>query len=167
MLKIATMIKNLITMNIKNLIAVFGLLIVSSGCTVTPLTDAQKQLTPAATVTQEASTQVQPDRIYLETPESKSVTVGSYLQASLAGCSNMQRYRIKTNTDFLSTLQLFKYRAALMGARRIVIVNHTEIDSKEFYASSDRNPTLIREGTTLQGTSLFTILTADLYDCAK
>ena len=82
MLKIATMIKNLITMNIKNLIAVFGLLIVNSGCTVTPLTDAQKQLTPAATVTQEASTQVQPDRIYLETPESKSVTVGSYLPSS-------------------------------------------------------------------------------------
>lgn len=161
------MLKKLIFKKINYVILVFILEIVVSGCVGTPLADAQKQPSPTTTIVQDASTQIQPDRIYLETPESKSVTVGSYLQASLAGCSNMQRYRIKTNTDFLSTLQLFKYRAALMGAKRIVIVNHTEIDSKEFYASSDRNPTLIREGTTLQGTSLFTILSADLYDCPR
>jgi hypothetical protein len=145
----------------KKIIYVFISSIVVAGCVITPMT----QTPPSTTQIQDASTQYQPDRIYLETPESKSVTIGSYLQASIAGCTNMQRYRIKTNTDFLSTLHLFKYRAALMGAKRIVIVNHTEIDSKEFYASSDRNPTLIREGTTLQGSSLFTILTADLYAC--
>ena len=155
------MLKNLNMNKITYLVSVFILGIVVSGCAGTSL------VTPFSAVVQEASTQVQPDRIYLETPESKSVNVGSYTQAQIAGCSNMQRYRIKTNTDFLSTLQLFKYRAALMGAKRIVIVNHTEIDSKEFFASSDRNPILIREGTTLQGTSLFTILTADLFDCSR
>ena len=127
----------------------------------TPLTEAPKL------TSQESSTQIQPDRIYLETPESKSVSVGSHLQASLNGCTGMQRYRIRTNSDFLSTLHLFKYRAALMGARRIVIINHTEIDIKELSPNIDKNPILIREGTTLQTSSVITILTADLYECAR
>jgi len=144
---------------------VVSLCLFLTGCVVTPLGDVQKQ--NPVTATQESNTQVQPDRIYLETPESKAVIVGSQLQASLNGCTNMQRYRIRTNTDFLSTLNLFKYRAALMGAKRIVVINHTEIDSKEFFAYSDRNQVFLREGTTLQGSYLFTALTADLYDCSK
>jgi len=159
---------------INSLVMVISLGVLVSGCVGTPLTEAPKPapapvaLAPATVLTlQESSTQIQPDRIYLETPESKSVSVGSYLQASLNGCTSMQRYRIRTNSDFLSTLHLFKYRAALMGARRIVIVNHTEIDSKELSPNIDKNPILIREGTTLQTSSVITILTADLYECAR
>jgi hypothetical protein len=146
---------------INSLVMVISLGVLTSGCVVTPLTEAPKL------TSQESSTQIQPDRIYLETPESKSVSVGSHLQASLNGCTGMQRYRIRTNSDFLSTLHLFKYRAALMGARRIVIINHTEIDIKELSPNIDKNPILIREGTTLQTSSVITILTADLYECAR
>jgi len=159
---------------INSLVMVISLGVLASGCVGTPLTEAPKPapapvaLAPASVLTlQESSTQIQPDRIYLETPESKTISVGSHLQASLNGCTGMQRYRIRTNSDFLSTLHLFKYRAALMGAKRIVIVNHTEIDSKELSSNIDKNPILIREGTTLQTSSVITILTADLYECAR
>ena len=113
----------------------------------------------------DSATQIVPHSIYMETPEGKAVSVSSEVQAKLNGCTNMQRYRIRSNTDFLSTLHLFKYRAALMGAKRIVVIQHVEMDRKEFFASSDMHSTHTREGTTLENSSLFTSLTADLYDC--
>ena len=113
----------------------------------------------------ESATQIVPHSIYMETTEGKTVSVSSEVQAKLNGCTNMQRYRIRSNTDFLSTLHLFKYRAALMGAKRIVVIQHVEMDRKEFFASSDMHSTHTREGTTLENSSLFTSLTADLYDC--
>ena len=113
----------------------------------------------------DSATQIVPHSIYMETTEGKAVSVSSEVQAKLNGCTNMQRYRIRSNTDFLSTLHLFKYRAALMGAKRIVVIQHVEMDRKEFFASSDMHSTHTREGTTLENSSLFTSLTADLYDC--
>ena len=113
----------------------------------------------------DSATQIVPHSIYMETTEGKAVSVSSEVQAKINGCTNMQRYRIRSNTDFLSTLNLFKYRAALMGAKRIVVIQHVEMDRKEFFASSDMHSTHTREGTTLENSSLFTSLTADLYDC--
>ena len=52
-----------------------------------------------------------------------------------------------------------------MGAKRIVITQHIEMDRKEFYSSSDMLFTHTREGTTLENSNLFTSLTADIYDC--
>ena len=134
-----------------------------------PATQMKKaQLESATQVTKvqlDSATQIVPHSIYMETPEGKAVSVSSEVQAKLNGCTNMQRYRIRSNTDFLSTLHLFKYRAALMGAKRIVVIQHVEMDRKEFFASSDMHSTHTREGTTLENSSLFTSLTADLYDC--
>ena len=113
----------------------------------------------------DSATQIVPHSIYMETTEGKAVSVSSEVQAKINGCTNMQRYRIRSNTDFLSTLNLFKYRAAVMGAKRIVVIQHVEMDRKEFFASSDMHSTHTREGTTLENSSLFTSLTADLYDC--
>lgn len=162
----------------RNLMTSFFSVILISACAFPPRVEvAQPQLvtsTPVSVPIQftlpsdfSSATQVQPDRIFLETAESRSVIVGSQLQASINGCSNMQRYRIRTNTDFLSTLNLFKYRAALMGAKRIVVINHTEIGSNEFVGTSDRSDVFARQGTTLRESSIFTSLSADLYDCGK
>lgn len=113
------------------------------------------------------TTLVQPNRLFAETPESRSVAVGSQIQASVGGCSIMQRYMVRTNTDFPSTMYLFKYRAALMGAKRIVVIHHSEIDGSEFAGTYDTANLILREGTSLQGSRYFTKLIADLYDCPK
>jgi len=54
-----------------------------------------------------------------------------------------------------------------MGAKRIVIINHTEIGSNEFVGTTDRTDVFARQGTTLRESAIFTSLTADLYDCGK
>jgi len=113
------------------------------------------------------TTLIQPNRLFAETPESRSVAVGSQIQASVGGCSIMQRYMVRTNTDFPSTMYLFKYRAALMGAKRLVVIHHSEIDGSEFAGTYDTSNLILREGTSLQGTRYFTKLIADLYDCPK
>lgn len=107
----------------------------------------------------------QPNKLFMETPESKSVAVGSQVQASILGCSNMQQYRIRTNTDFTSTMNLFKYRASLMGSKRVVIVYHAEVDASESIGEMNVSDVLIREGTTLLGSRIHTTLVGDLYDC--
>ena len=166
--------------NILGRLTALGLLgFMVSGCAVVPGRDLGSpvslaepsnttQLESATQVNKvqlESATQIVPHSIYMETTEGKTVSVSSEVQAKLNGCTNMQRYRIRSNTDFLSTLHLFKYRAALMGAKRIVVIQHVEMDRKEFFASSDMHSTHTREGTTLENSSLFTSLTADLYDC--
>ena len=166
--------------NILGRLTVLGLLgFMVSGCAVVPGRDlgSPVSLAEPSNTTQlesetqmkkvqlESATQIVPHSIYMETTEGKTVSVSSEVQAKLNGCTNMQRYRIRSNTDFLSTLNLFKYRAALMGAKRIVVIQHVEMDRKEFFASSDMHSTHTREGTTLENSSLFTSLTADLYDC--
>jgi hypothetical protein len=163
-------------MNSKNIIlTLFNIILLSACANPQHIEVAQPQLVTTALVPVQftvpsdfsSATQIQPDRIFSETPESRTVIVGSQLQASINGCSNMQRYRIRANTDFLSTLNLFKYRAALMGAKRIVIINHTEIGSNEFVGTTDRTDVFARQGTTLRESAIFTSLTADLYDCGK
>lgn len=107
----------------------------------------------------------QPNMQFQETTESKSIIVGSQVHATLAGCSYMQRYKVVTNADFLSTLNLFKYRAAKLGAERVVIVHHSEVDGSEFGLLKDTREIIIREGTTLEGARYFSTVIGDIYDC--
>jgi hypothetical protein len=113
-------------------------------------------------------TMSQPNRYFMETPESKSVLTSSAIMSQANGCTYMTRYKIRTNADFTSSLNLFKYRAALMGAERVVLVKHEEIDASENkIIVDDHNEIYLRAGTTLQGAEYHSTIVGDLYDCSK
>lgn len=107
-----------------------------------------------------------PNILFMETPQSKSILVGSDIFARTAGCQFMQRYKVRTTATFTESLNLLKYRSALMGAKRISIVKHEEVDSSESrIVIYDDNIVYSQAGTSLQGAPFHTTLTANLYDC--
>ena len=111
------------------------------------------------------STQVAPSYQFLETPESRSIIVGSYNYAMVNACQPIKRYRIRTTADFTGSMNLLKYRAALMGAKWITVVNHQEIDRYEsaYFTASDQ--IILKDGTELGSSRYLTSITADLLDC--
>ena len=108
---------------------------------------------------------IQPAKNYLESAESKSVAVISQEQAAALKCSNMQRYKVRTNVDFTSTMHLLRYRSSLMGANKIAIIYHGELDDSEGAATADTTEVHIREGSTISGSKIHSTLVGDLYDC--
>jgi hypothetical protein len=55
-----------------------------------------------------------------------------------------------------------------MGAKRISVVRHEEVDALEKrIAIHDDNVIYLEAGTSLQGASFHTTIIADLYDCPK
>jgi hypothetical protein len=106
-----------------------------------------------------------PNIYFEETPLSKSVITGSRYYADVANCHIMQRYKIRTNADFTSSMNLFKYRAAMMGAERVTIVHHSEIDAKETNKIDDNENIYIRAGTKLEDSAFYTTIVGDIYDC--
>ena len=107
-----------------------------------------------------------PNILFMETPQSKSILVGSDIFARTAGCQFMQRYKVRTTATFTESLNLLKYRSALMGAKRISIVKHEEVDSSESrIVIYDANIVYVQAGTSLQGAPFHTTITANLYDC--
>jgi len=63
-----------------------------------------------------------PPQSFQDTPQSRAVKAGSRFYANANYCEFIRRYRLKTNADFNSAINLFKYRAYFMGAQRIVFV---------------------------------------------
>lgn len=120
---------------------------------------------PLDMVVYKDSTQVAPSYQFLETPESKSVIVGAYSYAMVNACQPIKRYRIRTNADFTGSMNLLKYRAALMGAKWVTVVNHQEIDRFEsaYFTASDQ--IILKDGTELGSSRYLTSITADLLDC--
>jgi hypothetical protein len=107
-----------------------------------------------------------PNVLFMETPQSKSVLVGSDIFAQTAGCQFMQRYKVRTTATFTESLNLLKYRSAMMGAKRISIVKHEEVDASESkIVIHDDEVVYAQAGTSLQGTPFHTTITANLYDC--
>ena len=107
-----------------------------------------------------------PNVYFMETPQSKSVIVGSSIFHQAAGCQFMQRYKVRTNATFSESLNLIKYRAAMMGAKRLSIVKHEEVDASEGrIAIYDDDVVYLQAGTSLQGAAFHTTISADLYDC--
>jgi hypothetical protein len=91
-----------------------------------------------------------PAQQFEDNETAKSVMVGSAQLAKDSNCTFMQRYKITTNQNFTSTVNLFKYRAALMGAERVAIIKHEEVDAKEEkFAKSD--VLYVKEGSPLNG----------------
>ena len=111
------------------------------------------------------ATLVQPDILYQETPQSKSVIVGSQVYATVNSCSLIQRYRIRTNTDFTSALNLFKNRAHMMGGKWVTIVHHSEVDNVENAYVTGNHEIILREGTDMGSARFLTTIVGDIYDC--
>jgi hypothetical protein len=112
------------------------------------------------------STVVVPAKQFEDNEVSKHVIVGSAQTAKDSSCIFMQRYKVVTNQNFSSTINLMKYRAALMGAGRIAIVNHDELDAKEERYTIRGHDVVVKEGTALNGASYQTSLVADIFDCS-
>jgi hypothetical protein len=109
-----------------------------------------------------------PSIYFMETSESKSIHVGSSIFAQAAGCQFMQRYKVRTNANFTQSLNLLKYRSAMMGAKRITIVKHEEVDANESrIVIRDDNVIYLQAGTSIVGSEYHSTITADLYDCGK
>lgn len=107
-----------------------------------------------------------PNVLFMETPQSKSVLVGSDTFARTAGCQFMQRYKVRTTATFTESLNLLKYRSAMMGAKRISIIKHEEVDASESrIVIYDDDVVYVQAGTSLQGTPFHTTIIANLYDC--
>jgi len=110
---------------------------------------------------------IQPNAYFLPSRESQQVEMTSHLYANVASCSLMQRYKLVTNADFTASLNLFKYRANMMGAERVVMVYHQELDATEtntipLYRGAD---VVFREGTVFSDVRYVTMMVGDLYDC--
>lgn len=113
------------------------------------------------------STLSNPNMYFEETPQSKQVIAGSAIKANLAGCSFIQRYRLGTNADFTSTANVFKYRAFMLGAERVVFVHHSEIDVSEASQMLRSNEIVLTSGTSFKNTRFLSVMIGDLYDCSK
>ena len=110
-------------------------------------------------------TLTQPNIYFEVTPESRSVIVGSGTNARINGCTLMQRYRVNTNADFTASMNLMRYRSALMGARWVSIVHHGEIDVLEGSSQIGENVIYLRDGTDLGSSRFLTTIVADIFDC--
>lgn len=144
--------------------SIFALLVVFlTGCSTVQL---QKSLSPLESMRD--VTIFQPDPYFQPTPQSMRVEMSSHLYATIAGCTSMQRYKLVTNADFTSSLNLFKYRSSLIGAERVVMVYHREHDTAEV-SSLDRHfrgaDIVFREGTVYSDIRYVTVMVGDLYDC--
>ena len=97
---------------------------------------------------------------FQETPQSKAVIAGSRFYANSNYCEFIRRYKVKTNVDFNSAINLFKYRAYFMGASRVVFVDS---DARLLRDQSDVeiifHPALPKEGSSVS------VLIGDLYEC--
>jgi hypothetical protein len=133
------------------LLAIFLL----NGCNTTPLPASFRDTTVSV-----------PAKQFEDNEISKQVIVGSSQIAKDSSCVFMQRYKVTTNQNFSATLNLLKYRAALMGAGRIAIVNHEELDAKEERYTVRGQEIFVKEGTALNGADFQTSLVADIYDCS-
>lgn len=111
------------------------------------------------------ATLVAPNIQFMETPQSKSVIVGSQVYAAANACQIIKRYRIVTNTDFTGSLNLMKYRASMMGAKWITVVSHREIDRYENSIQLSNEQVIFRDGVDIGSARYLTTLVADLYDC--
>ncbi len=111
------------------------------------------------------ATLMQPDVLYQETPQSKSIIVGSQVYATVNSCSLIQRYRVRTNSDFSSALNLFKNRAHLMGGKWVTIVHHSETGMPNSVHSAAQTDIMLREGTHLSNSPYLTTIVGDIYDC--
>jgi len=145
-----------------NKIITTGILaLVLTGCHTVPLDHVPAYSNMVA----KDSTLMAPNYQYQETPQSKSVIVGSQVYAMTNSCTLIKRYRVVTNSDFTGTLNLMKYRASLMGAKWLTIVSHRELDRFENSTQLSNDQVIYRDGVDIGSSRYLSTVVADLYDC--
>lgn len=145
----------------KNFLAAILSIGILAGCVNVPL---ESPPVPSSLKSKDA-TLMAPDFQYQETPQSKSIIVGSQTYAITNSCQLIKRYRVVTNSDFTGTLNLMKYRASLMGAKWITIVSHRELDRLENAIQLDNDLIIYRDGVDMGSARYLSAIVADLYDC--
>jgi hypothetical protein len=145
----------------KKLITTGILTVILTGCHTIPLDNVPAHTNIAA----KDSTLMAPNFQYQETPQSKSVIVGSQVYAMTNSCTLIKRYRVVTNSDFTGTLNLMKYRASLMGAKWLTIVSHRELDRYENSIQLSNDQVIYRDGVDIGSSRYLSTIVADLYDC--
>jgi len=141
-------------------VAVLALTVSLVGCAVKPAMNI-----PLLSATYKDNTLTVPDQQFAETENSKSIVVGSSFYAQVNSCRIIQRYQVRTNQDFVSTMNLMKNRAYMMGAKWITVVHHSEIDRTESAYLAEPDTVILRDGTDLGSSRYLTKLVADLFDC--
>jgi hypothetical protein len=142
------------------LVAIFGVCVLA-GCTIIPLENPPIY----SNYKSKDTTLMAPDFQYQETPQSKSIIVGSQTYAITNSCQLIKRYRVVTNSDFTGSLNLMKYRASLMGAKWITIVSHRELDRNENAIQLNNDQIIYRDGIDIGSARYLSAIVADLYDC--
>lgn len=132
-----------------------------SGCNTVPLSPVPSYSNMIA----RDATLMAPNYQYQETPQSKSVIVGSQVYAIVNSCTLIKRYRVVTNSDFTGTLNLMKYRASLMGAKWLTVVSHRELDRYENSIQTTSDEVIYRDGVDIGSSRYLSTIVADLYDC--
>jgi len=132
-----------------------------TGCHTVPL----EHVSAYSNMVAKDSTLMAPNYQYQETPQSKSVIVGSQVYAMTNSCTLIKRYRVVTNSDFTGTLNLMKYRASLMGAKWLTIVSHRELDRYENSTQLSNDQVIYRDGIDIGSSRYLSTIVADLYDC--
>jgi len=132
-----------------------------TGCHTVPL----DHVSAYSNMVAKDSTLMAPNYQYQETPQSKSVIVGSQVYAMTNSCTLIKRYRVVTNSDFTGTLNLMKYRASLMGAKWLTIVSHRELDRYENSTQLSNDQVIYRDGIDIGSSRYLSTIVADLYDC--
>jgi hypothetical protein len=145
----------------KSLIAAIFSAVILAGCVNIPLESPPIY----SNMKSKDATLMAPDFQYQETPQSKSIIVGSQTYAITNSCQLIKRYRVVTNADFTSSLNLMKYRASLMGAKWITIVSHRELDRYENAIQLNNDQIIYRDGVDIGSARYLSAIVADLYDC--
>ncbi len=132
------------------------------GCSTSPKVESKPIVSTAHLRPLEFKDQflVVPPHFFQETAQSKSVIAGSKFYAESNYCEPIRRYKLKTNVDFNSAINLFKYRAHLMGASRIVFVDS---DARTLQDKSGVEM-ILHPGMPKDETSL-SLIVGDLYEC--
>jgi hypothetical protein len=145
----------------KKIISIIIFTFMLAGCHTVPLDG----LPSYSNMIAKDSTLMAPNYQYQETPQSKSVIVGSQVYAMTNACTLIKRYRVVTNSDFSGTLNLMKYRASLMGAKWLTIVSHRELDRYENSIHLSNDQIVYRDGVDIGSARYLSTIVADLYDC--
>jgi hypothetical protein len=145
----------------KKIISIVVFTTLLAGCHTVPLEVSHSY----SNMTAKDATLMAPNYQYQETPQSKSVIVGSQVYAMTNACTLIKRYRVVTNSDFTGTLNLMKYRASLMGAKWLTIVSHRELDRYENSIQLNNDQVVYRDGVDIGSARYLSTIVADLYDC--
>ena len=95
---------------------------------------------------------------------SQKIRMGSASRAEDFLCAHMSHYTLVLNASFDSTLNVFKHRAARMGADWLSISKHSEITAHNA-AYNNQSIHVVAGSTIFDEYETLTKLEGDLYDC--